>query len=136
MTSRGAVQTLSGESQLPLLLGNLSLLIFEPLPQNAERKWSEQHGISVTQDGGRPAFAPPFVPGQKSSAAGSEEATYSHDKDEGPLAVINKSVRFSSSIPSGGVNDRYEITGNGTWKFNRQIGMPETMDFKQKLLEH
>src|SRR5712691_9015066 len=49
LTTRGGVVAMEGDSQLPYLLGNVSLLPFEVLPSDNEREWTYDTGISITQ---------------------------------------------------------------------------------------
>lgn len=69
LTQFGEFKTLRGESQLPHLLGNLCLLVFEPLPANNEQRWVVKNGINVSHEGGRPFFGSPFFNSPKESAA-------------------------------------------------------------------
>src|SRR5581483_5628460 len=52
---RGHVQSVRGDSQLPWLLGNLSQLMLDPLPETPAARWEESNrsGISVVQEDGR-----------------------------------------------------------------------------------
>ena len=61
-TPRGEVQSLTGTSQLPYLLGNLSAMFFEPLPEAGEKQWTVSNGVSITE-GGRSSRPPFFRPG-------------------------------------------------------------------------
>ena len=48
VTPTGEVLTVAGSSQLPYLLGNLSLLFFEPLPESDLKTWKLDSGIVIT----------------------------------------------------------------------------------------
>ena len=49
LTPQGKVLAMTGESQLPYLLGNVSLLPFEMLPAAGERTWKIGSGVSITE---------------------------------------------------------------------------------------
>ena len=48
-TRQGKVLAMTGDSQLPYLLGNVSLLPFEILPGGGERAWNIGSGVSITE---------------------------------------------------------------------------------------
>ncbi len=48
-TARGEALAMEGDSQLPYLLGNLSLMPFEPLPAGDERQWKSDSGVAITE---------------------------------------------------------------------------------------
>ena len=62
ISSRGAVVGIQGDSQLPYLIGNVSLLPFEPLPDAAQPKWDVTIGASVTEKDDRRDMRPRFGP--------------------------------------------------------------------------
>ena len=47
ITPRGDVRSMEGDSQLPYVLGNLSIFIFEPLPENDQKSWTSKTGVSL-----------------------------------------------------------------------------------------
>ncbi|MGV2333799.1 MAG UNVERIFIED_CONTAM: hypothetical protein LVR18_06640 [Planctomycetaceae bacterium] len=49
LTVNGDVVSLESNSQLPYLLGNLSLLFFEPLPDTRQQSWVSENGVTVRQ---------------------------------------------------------------------------------------
>ena len=67
VTPQGSVQSMQGDSQLPYLLGNLSLIVFEPLSDKPEATWTVSSGVTITEGGGQrsgpPFFRPPGFPG-------------------------------------------------------------------------
>ena len=136
LTSLGEIQSLEGDSQLPYLLGNASLLVFEALPEAEKESWSVTSGISITEEDGRrglPYRMPFDTESPKRRTAGSEVVTYQTRSVEGPLVVVDKTYRLDSPA----VNDRvcgFEINGLGTWVFNRELGVSESLDLKQKLV--
>ena len=136
LTPRGQVQSLKGSSQLPYLLGNLSLLIFEPLPENSQRAWAINSGVSITEGGragGPPFFGSPFAPKpEEKSTSGSEATSFAVERDDANSLVTNKTYKLTS--PAADANsESFEINGTGKWTFNRQLGISESLDFQQKL---
>jgi hypothetical protein len=145
LNTRGGVVAMEGDSQLPYLLGNVSLLPFEVLPPGNERQWKYDTGISIeTKNENTDRFGPfgragrfgPFGPfGQeedKKSQSGEEAADYSIQSQDDQKVSIKKTYRLKT--PPVREEPGLEITGEGTWVFNRKDQLPESMDFKQKLL--
>jgi hypothetical protein len=125
-------------SQLPYLIGNLSILFFESLPDDPESAWTHRTGVSISEGGGRsgpPFFRPPpsfFGNDPERTTAGSETYSYKTKEVSGDVVSIEKSYRLISPKTTDS-EDYYEIDGTGTWKFNRAVGMPESLTFKQAL---
>jgi hypothetical protein len=142
LTPQGRIQSMKGDSQLPYLLGNVSVMVFEPLPDQAQSSWTVNLGVAITEEEGQqgPPFFGRFGPfgpfGQdrrEERTAGSEVLTYSIERDQGATVVVNKTYRLTS--PAAGENqESFEINGAGKWTFNRQLGVSESLDFKQKLV--
>ena len=134
LSPRGAIQSLRGDSQLPYLLGNLSIFVFEPLPQEAERQWTVETGISIEEGGEsmRRPFGPPgfFNDEPKTRTSGSERTTFSLQKQEGDRIVAEKTYELSSPTGDGGT---YAMTGAGTWTFDKKVGASESIDYKLQL---
>jgi hypothetical protein len=137
LTPRGRTLSMEGDSQLPYLLGNASLLIFEPLPEKAESSWKVDSGVSITEGEGRrpgPSFFSPFDRNEpERTTAGNEGATYAVERVQGALVSIKKTYRLKSPAVDKDDQDS-ELTGSGTWTFNRELGMPESLDFQQQML--
>ncbi len=136
LTSLGEVQTMQGDSQLPYLLGNASLLIFEPLPKQPSESWSVTTGISITEEGGRQGL-PYRFPFERDpprrTTTGSEILTYQVRTTEGPHIIVDKTYRLDSPAANKDVSG-FEINGAGTWTFNRELGISESLQFGQKLI--
>ena len=49
LDDRGKVLKLDGENSLPLLLGDLALLVIEPLPEKREKTWQVDYGLAVVE---------------------------------------------------------------------------------------
>ena len=135
MTRRGTVLAMEGDSQLPFLLGNVSLLPFEILPDAKQREWLVDSGVSITQEQeGRRPFGPfgPFGNDPKSVQAGGEKTRYAIETETGTAVVVKKSYQLSS--PKAGDQPAFDLTGAGTWTFNPADGMPQSLDFTAKLV--
>ena len=48
LTNMGGIENMRGDSQLPYLLGNLSLLPFESLPVDEAKEWKDGSGLTIT----------------------------------------------------------------------------------------
>lgn len=135
MTRRGSVMAMEGDSQLPFLLGNVSLMPFEFLPIAQQREWLVDSGVSITQEQeGRRPFGPfgPFGGDDpKSVQAGGEKTNYSIESETPTAIVIKKSYQLSS--PKAGDQPAYDLTGTGKWTFNPTDGLPQSLDFAAKL---
>jgi hypothetical protein len=132
----GEILAVTGSSQLPYLLGNLSLLPFEPLPDADQKSWNVEGGILITEKGeqrGRGNFFDPFAARggntQDKQSAGGQSTSFTFVSETDGLAVFERSYRLNS--PADGKS--LTIDGSGRWTFNRQLGMSESLDFKQTL---
>ncbi len=138
MTPLGKVHSLEGSSQLPCLLGNLSLLPLEKLPESNQTSWQLDSGVTVTEaddrrgepDFGPPGFSPFSRPKTEKQTAASLTTFYRIEQSQGDLAVIAKTFQMKSP----GADESLEINGSGKWTFNRALGIPEKLDFQQKLV--
>ncbi|NQT15908.1 MAG: hypothetical protein HQ582_24340 [Planctomycetes bacterium] len=141
LSSQGVILALEGDSQLPYLLGNLSLLVFEPLPERPQPSWTVTHGVSITSGKGRrsgpPFFRPPGFPGgpfgsnePDKSKAGSESVSLSIQSDDGHLVTAKRQYQLNTPTTDG---ESSRISGNGAWTFNRELAVSESLDFSQQL---
>jgi HEAT repeat protein len=127
----GNVARQEGTSQLPFLLGNLSHLMIEPLPETAEQSWTVAHGTGVViKEGGPPRFGPfandeGFVPAREKTVYTIESAT---DKQ----VVIRKQYEFRAKA-TGDDKPPFEITGEGKYTFNKAEGVSGGLDFKMRV---
>lgn len=136
ITPIGQVLALEGDSQLPFLLGNVSLLPFESLPKANEREWILDSGVSISEEqgSGRPfgPFGPQFDSGNKSIQAASEVTRYSIQSEKGDLVTIKKSYQLTA--PPAGNGEAFDMSGAGTWVFNKKDRVPESLDMNFKLI--
>ncbi len=127
---RGEIRKLTGQSQLPYLIGNLSILPFEALPKGDQKAWKVGTGISITEEEDSPFFGGPFRGNKTVTTGGSESATYKIQKDDGKLVTIATTYRLVS--PAAKKNGQaIEIKGTGTFIFNRELGVPESHEMKR-----
>lgn len=130
---QGDVQSLTGQSQLPWLLGNLSLLPFEALPQDNRQEWEVGSGISVTEQEETPFFGGPFRGNTRVKVGGKESSKYKILSDDGKLVTIQKTYHLMS--PAAGKDDEAtEINGTGTFVFNRELNCSESLKMEQTLV--
>jgi hypothetical protein len=139
LKSQGEIQSLTGDSQLPYLLGNLSIMVFEPLPEAYQTSWAVNSGVTITEENerrtGPPFFArPPFDRDDPSKQTGASETTsFTIESDDGNLVSTNKRYQLTSPSTDG---ESFQISGSGKWVFNRSLAVSESLDFKQNLTVH
>lgn len=140
ISTRGQTLAMKGDSQLPYLLGNVSLMPFEMLPASDQRQWTLDSGVSITEESenSRDRFGPfgprgPFGSGSddKNVQSAGETANYSIQSDDGKLVVIEKTYRLDT--PQTEDNPAFDMTGTGTWTFDRQENVPHAYDMNFKL---
>jgi SLA1 homology domain 1, SHD1 len=137
MSRLGKLLVLDGSSQLPFLLGNLSMLPFENLPsEKADETWSIESTVSITEDdSGRFHFGP-FAQIQKSNQgsvqSASEETKYTINNSNDKQVTFDKTYRLKTALVDG--RDSFEMSGKGTWIFNRIDKLPQSSDMKIELI--
>ncbi|WP_145271755.1 SHD1 domain-containing protein [Planctomycetes bacterium SV_7m_r] len=141
ITTRGEVLAMEGDSQLPYLLGNVSLLPFELLPDGPKRTWEDDSGIAITKReqsnspfgsfGPRGAFGPFGQDNKESVQTAGERSTYQLGKRTGKLALVNKSYQLST--PKSNENRTYLIQGKGTWTFDCDENVPQSSSMQMVL---
>jgi len=130
---QGDIVSLTGQSQLPWLLGNLSVMPFEALPKEDQTEWKVGSGVSVTEEEESPFFGGPFRGNTRTKVGGKESAEYKILEDGEKLVSIQKEYHLTS--PSAGKDDEaIEIDGTGTFVFNKELNCPESLDMKQTLV--
>ncbi|HQZ64744.1 MAG TPA: SHD1 domain-containing protein [Planctomycetaceae bacterium] len=132
----GKVLSMTGDSQLPFVLGNLSLMVFEPLGDGTQKSWKTENGITITEkDSSGPPFGPrgfrgsPFGEGDETSTGGSESTTYNVQQDDGKLVTIKRSYQLSSPAPTG-KDTGYSLIGDGNIVFNRELSALDSAAYK------
>ena len=138
ISNKGGIESMKSDSQLPYLLGNLSMMPFEPLGDDGEKNWTSGTSLTITTKEESSRFGPRFGPmargGEEETVTGGGESnTYKIQSDDGKLVTIRK----THSLSSPGATSKeasYEMKGSGTWVFNRELGMSESMDFNVDFL--
>ena len=136
LSARGDVLKMQGDSQLPYLLGNVSVLPFEPLPQDDQNQWTIDSGISITEsdEESRQPFGPfgprgPFSgrDDSKNVQAAREVSKYVvRDRNDGKLTV-GKTYQLTAPEVDG---TRFEMKGGGTWTFDVAERIPHAYSMK------
>jgi hypothetical protein len=136
LTKSGEVLTLDGTSQLPFLLGNLSLVPFEPLPKENEKSWRSDSSISISNSRNESPFAlRPFGPfgmqqvDRMQSASELSSFTISDTKDG--VVVVGK--KYELTTPETGDRESFHMTGTGTWSFDTSQGCPAGSEMRYEL---
>lgn len=135
LTVNGDVVSLESNSQLPYLLGNLSLLFFEPLPDTRQQSWVSENGVTVRQGGGDSGFPFPRTPFDEPErqTSATERSEYKVTGTSGDLTTINRKYTFS--MPSADAEEpAIDVVGEGNWVFDTKIGLPNSMEFSQKMV--
>ena len=136
MTRSGQVLTLDGTSQLPFLLGNLSLMPFEQLPVEENKTWRSDSGVSITDDSNalRYSFRPfgpfAFQPAERMQLA-SELSQYTIANTEAGLVTVEKT--YEMKTPDTGDRESFQMTGKGVWSFDINDHFPSSTDMQYTL---
>ena len=142
LSASGEVKQLKGDSQLPYLLGNASLLPFEPLPPPGQRQWEVRSDASISEKEERsdhpfPRFGPfdPFGRGQREEQvqSASESATYAISGVRDDLVTVAKTYELKSPAPRANETG-FTFAGSGTWVFNRKLNLSESLQMDLKLV--
>ncbi|QDS86625.1 hypothetical protein EC9_07980 [Rosistilla ulvae] len=140
LSSRGEVLAMTGDSQLPYLLGNVSLMPFETLPEEETQAWTNDSGVSITKNepsgrmGGRFGPLDPFGRGDsgpKDVRAAGEVTKYAITGQQDGRVQISKSYQLT--MPVNDKKQTYEMTGSGSWTFDRSTALPDAIDIQYTL---
>lgn len=134
ISPRGKVLALEGDSQLPFLLGNASLIPFELLPEGDEKQWTLDSGISISEESdsrfGR--FGPAgMLSGRDKSQAATAETKYKIKETEGDFVKIQ--VEYQMKTPDTPGNASFVMSGDGVWTFDKKDHVPHALDMKYEL---
>ncbi|HVV99868.1 MAG TPA: HEAT repeat domain-containing protein [Planctomycetaceae bacterium] len=130
--AQGTVVKYEGEMQLPFLLGNLALLVLEPLPKDGQRTWETKREITIFEKDGNRFPHMPFGPRQQESGtkrSAHETVTYSLGAVNGNLIDINRKIDLRTDEKANG-ESVFEQTGDGKIVFNMQEGVPQSYEMK------
>jgi HEAT repeat protein len=145
LSDRGELLDLTGNVQLPYLLGPLGTAFVEPLAEGGERTWQWQRASSLTQIIGEQNENPfslrfrhrgrsPFASQTKVIVTPAiEMSSYELSGESGDVATITKRYSFQT-LPQSVTPPVAKMTGEGTIAFNRAKGYAEKMTFTATLL--
>lgn len=145
------VDAKGGNSQLPYVLGNLSLLVLEPLSAEGRRRWEVTDRIAIEEKGDdRPGFGPgnfprppfgprmprPGFPGapepKGKTYEGLEKTVYSLGERNGDTVSIKKQYEMKTQ-EAGAKQPHLQLVGEGTFVFDTNQGLPKSLDFQVTL---
>ncbi len=141
ISSTGNIVSIKGDSHLPYLIGNVSLLPFEPLPDPMASQWEITTEAAVAEKDQRsnlrPMFGPfdPFGRGMQDQTvqAATESRTYEITTSQGPLVTVAKTYELKSPAPVEG-EVSFVLSGSGTWQFCRKEHVSESLRMEHKLV--
>jgi hypothetical protein len=132
----GKILKLSGTTAMPLLLGDLALLVIEPLPEKRERQWQVNYGLTVVEKKKTPANQFPrrlSRPGAEEAPAtqrpGGESMTYRVKGTAGGMVTILKQSHLKTADESDGAASR-EQEGVGELVFDQKRGVMAKAEIK------
>ncbi len=140
LNAQGDLQSMTGDSQLPYVLGNLSQLVIVPLPDEGQAKWEETEKTSITlrppQDDRFPFPRPRFGPfanrdeGERLEAR--QKTEYRRDEPQKVTVVIHKKYELKTVQTVDG-QPRVELAGECEITFDLAVGLPTALAGKFKL---
>ncbi len=133
LSPQGEVIALQGDSQLPFILGNLSLLPFEPLPTQDITQWETEGTTMIASVDTRDRWmrSPFHDANDRDLRSAKTKQTYRIVSDNDSKTVIKKT--YELIVPPSDEETALQLSGSGTWTFDKQSGMPEAMDFQYQL---
>ena len=126
LNDRGQVVNERGSSQVPFMLGHLANLVWESFPEEARPTWSltEKEIISITEQSRRP-----FRDDNEKERLNAEQTTdYTIKETAGDKVAIERKVSLKT-VEKAGDGPRLELTLAGTYTFDKQAGVPESMSY-------
>lgn len=133
INDRGALQSPCGNSQLPYLLGNLSQLIIDPLPELPVGEWESSRKTTITlfnQSDDRfpgPQFGPFARQNGGEPLEARETASYKLEATAEGIATILKTATLASVQQVDG-KPRVELRGTSRIAFDLEDGRPRSID--------
>lgn len=134
ITKKGELVAMVGESDLPYLLGHLSMLPFEPLPVDGQKQWSMEgkQGIQTVKQSDRfGAFGGFQDRNDRDLRAATTMQTYELLREDDKAAVVRKDYQLT--LPVKSEDAVLELTGSGQWTFDKQRKMSSSMAFKYQM---
>jgi hypothetical protein len=136
LTTTGEFVSLKGTSQLPYLLGNLSLLPFENFPEKASKSWSQDFGALMTEAGDTsripgPRFRNDDARNDKTTSGGSSVRYEIEKRDDSQLSIRRvSSLKFADSENKG---QRIELALDGKLVFDVERSLTTLSESKGTL---
>lgn len=130
---RGQIITITGKSQLPYLLGNLSQLMLERLPEGNEKTWEAGSDVAISTSISRLPHSMLLAQGDETSTRATEKTIYAINKVGKETVLIKKSYELKSAATVGG-KPKYQIIGQGTLTFDLKRGTPAVLEFDQRVI--
>lgn len=137
VTKTGDIVSLKGTSQLPYLLGNLSMLPFETLPAEPKNAWEQSSGAAITESGDRsripgpPSFRNDDDKDKKTTASG-EVVRYAIESREGSKITIRRTSELTSAATEGKA-PKFALRFDGKMEFDADRGAMTSSESKGKL---
>jgi len=148
----GALQSVSGQSQLPYALGNLSQLVMVPFPEDARAQWEESGKTTITLRAAddrsgfphSPFRRPPFPRIQFGPFAERDDAQqfearerseYRRDEPRDNAIIIHKKYELKTTQMQDD-QPRLVLTGEAAITFDLAIGLPASLTAQYKLIHH
>jgi hypothetical protein len=124
----GRVTKHQGSSQLPFLLGDLSVVVIEPLSETGNNSWRVARDIEVSfRKDELPFPRTPPLGEPREAVPATETIDYSLEEAGEKLVTITKRYEAKTAATIDG-QPILEMVGTGTWKFNRELGVPASLD--------
>jgi hypothetical protein len=121
-----------GEAPLPYLLGDLSELIVEPLPEAEQASWTVAGDPGVAVVSVHYPFWRFSRPGFREGVPATEKTVYTVLEASGKLITIGKHYEMISADTLAG-KPRIEATGNGKLRFDTERGVFASLDFDMRV---
>ncbi len=127
---QGRVDHIEGDAQLPFLLGDLSQLMIEQLPDTKKTAWTIANDTGVSVIGAFYPFYRFWGVRYREGVPATEKTVYTILGQTDKQITIAKHYELTTG--SGLVNGkpRFEANGDGKLIFNTERGLPGSMDFR------
>lgn len=127
LSKSGELLSLTGESQLPYLLGHLSLLPFEPLPDDSQAQWQVNGPIAVLSETSPNVWDPFGQSNDRDLRSAEMNTTYRLVRQDEKKVFIEKQSALVLKTPKEGAG--LKMTGRGEWVYDKELHMPAALDF-------
>jgi hypothetical protein len=132
----GRVEHIEGDAQLPFLLGDLSQLMIEVLPDAKKTAWTVANDTGVSVIGTYYPYYRFWGSGYHEGVPAIEKCVYTIREHTGRQVTIAKQYELTSGAASVSGKPRFEATGDGTFVFDVERGLTASMDFRMRVAVH